>query len=75
MKHFEADEKSKYHKGFDPGDPPQCESDEGEAYVEESNDPSNHANPLFIVHYPDGSTFSTMQKQVAEREATKYNDL
>jgi len=43
------------------------------AYVEESNDPANYANPLFIVHYPDGHTFSTMQKQVAQRLADAFN--
>lgn len=47
---------------------------EGDAYVEESWAASNYANPLYIVHYPDGETYSTMQKTMAERVAKEYNE-
>ena len=43
------------------------------AYVEESWNSANYANPLFIVHYPDGRTLSTMEKTVAEEHAKQYN--
>lgn len=47
---------------------------EPNAYVEESHDSANYANPLFIVHYPDGKTYSTMQKELAVKIAKEYNN-
>ena len=47
---------------------------EPKAYVEESQDSSNYANPLFIVHYPDGQTYSTIQKALADKVAKEFNE-
>jgi hypothetical protein len=43
------------------------------AYVEISIASSNYANPLYLVHYPDGHTLSTMHEAKAKQEADKFN--
>lgn len=43
------------------------------AYVEKSTDSANYANPLYIVHYPDGTKYSTMQEAHARKTADNFN--
>jgi hypothetical protein len=51
------------------------EPESTKAYVKKSCDSANYANPLYIVHYPDGRTLSTMQKSKAYRERDLYNSI